>query len=69
VHDGPYHSQFEMMLPQFTESDNININKHFAIDQESVKDKETWEIVYASDEKNIPTELKDLDVNIDPDHN
>lgn len=69
VHDGPYHSQFEMMLPQFTESDAININDHFDLSQETVGDKEKWEIVFATDEQNIPEELKDLDVNINPDQN
>jgi len=57
------------MLPQFTESDNININEHFSMDNDSVADKEKWEIVFATDEANIPSELKDLNVNIDPDHN
>jgi len=36
VHDGPYHSQFELMLPQFTESESTNINEHFKMDKESI---------------------------------
>ena len=42
VHDGPYHDQYNFMLPHFTESKPFDINEHFNFNK--VGDKNTWEI-------------------------
>jgi large subunit ribosomal protein L13 len=60
VHDGPYHTQYNFMLPHFTESLPIDINEQFGLSK--TRDKDEYEIAFETDPANRPVELKDLDV-------
>lgn len=60
VHDGPYHTQYNFMLPHFTESQSFDINEHFGFS--NVQNKDKWQIAFESDPSKRPVELKDLDV-------
>ena len=60
VHHGPYHTQYAQMLPQFCESEPLDINSYFNL--QSVGDKEKFEIEFESDPSKRPVELANLDV-------
>lgn len=55
VHDGPYHTQYAWMLPQFTESEPHDINEHFGFNK--VGDKDEFEIEFETDPSKRPKEL------------
>jgi hypothetical protein len=65
VHDGPYHTQYNWMLPQFTEPQPYDINKHFGLD--SVYNKDEWVIEFETDKASRPKEFKDFkeDIKLD----
>lgn len=51
------------MLPQFTESDPIDINDEFGY--KTITDETKWTIQYASDRNNLPEELAHLPTDYD----
>lgn len=67
VHDGPHHDQFAFMLPHFTESAPLDINDYFGFN--NLGNKDAFEIEFESDPSKRPVELKDLDVNTNPEDN
>ena len=62
VHDGPYHNQYNWMLPQFTEPEHYDINEHFGLNK--VHDKDEWMIEFDSNPEARPAEFKDFDEDI-----
>lgn len=66
VHEGPYHTQYAFMLPQFTQPKALDINKEFDLNDLANKDK--FEIIFEKDKSQTPEEFKDLDRNIDEDN-
>lgn len=65
IHEGPYHNQFNWHLPQFTESDPIDINKSLGLT--SVNDSEKYEIAFATEPDKLPEELSHLSLNMKED--
>lgn len=62
IHAGPYHPHFAQKLPQFVPQSPIDINKQIGID--TFDPKETT-VIFESDPKNTPAELKSLPRDID----
>lgn len=58
IHAGPYHTQYAQMLPQFTESQPLDINEH--LDLHNTSDPNHWRIEFETHPENRPEELKDL---------
>lgn len=63
VNDGPVVQQYNFHLPNFTESDPIDINDYFGL--KTVSDPDKWEIMYETHPEKTPEELSKLDKNID----
>jgi hypothetical protein len=63
VHDGPYHTQYAQMLPQFTQPQALDINEMMNLND--IGDKDKFEIVFDKDPANTPAELANLDRNYD----
>ena len=63
VHGGAFHPHFAQKLPQFTEPNPRDVNKHFGLD--SIKDPESYEVIFESNPSQAPEELAQHPRNID----
>ena len=59
----PYHTYSHVGLPQFTEPMPLDINEIYGF---PAMEREATTITYASDPNNIPEELKNLSMELDP---
>lgn len=66
MHAGPYHTQYAQMLPQFTESEPLDINEHLNL--HTTSDPNEWRIEFETHPENRPEELAHLQMvdEVDP---